>query len=226
MQGVDQHFRMEQETEESHALIEQLCSAMLSFLRDLVKLGPAPVTVPSEGIAADGQGEHYVPGHSRRHSPLMKERAALCCALPEMRLRAQALWPADVDTAEAPIAEASEAAAPAHAALAEPSSERQISAGPGDADERVLEQIEHTADPAAEQTVQLSAAEAHVPSLAAEAAPSENVQIVEAQVPNGFGQGAAEQPQDGDGATEAQVPNGFARENLEEPADVPVPMEA
>lgn len=144
-----------------------------------------------------------------------------------MRLMAQALWPADVDTAaEAPIAEASEAAAPACAALAEPSSERQTSAGAGDANERVPEQREHTADPAAEQTVQLSAAEAHVPTLAAEAAPSENVQIVDAQVPNGFGQGTAELPQDGIGATEAQAPDGFAREISEEPADEPVRMEA
>ena len=87
MQGADQHFKMEQETEESDALIEQLCSAMLSFLRDLVKLGPAPVTVPSEGIAAAGQGEHYVAGHSTNHSPLRNQRAVLCCALAEMRLR-------------------------------------------------------------------------------------------------------------------------------------------
>ena len=74
--------------------------------------------------------------------------------------------------------------------------------------------------------MQLSEAEAHVPMLAAEAAPFENVQILEAQVPNGFGQGAAQQPQDGIGAMEAQAPNGFAREIQEEPADEPVRMEA
>lgn len=133
-----------------------------------------------------------------------------------------------MDTAaEAPIVEALKAAAPAHAALAEQSSEHQeMSAGAGDAIERVLEQREYTADPAAEQTVQLSAADAHVPTLAEEAAPFENAQIVEAHVPNGLGQGAAEQPQDGIVAMEAQAPNGFAPEILEQPADESVPMEA
>ena len=77
MQGADQHFKTEQETEESDAVVEQLCSAMLSFLRDLVKLGPAPVTLPPEGIAAAGQGEHYVAGHKR----FSAHERALCCAV-------------------------------------------------------------------------------------------------------------------------------------------------
>ena len=79
MQRADQHFKTEQETEEPDAVVEQLCSAMLSFLRDLVKLGPAPVTLLPEGDAAAGQGEHYVAGHSTKDSPLMKERCAVLC---------------------------------------------------------------------------------------------------------------------------------------------------
>jgi len=57
VQGADQNFATEKGSEASSESVKQVCSAVLDFAHELVKLGPAPAVDPVEYGAASNHGK-------------------------------------------------------------------------------------------------------------------------------------------------------------------------
>ena len=57
VQGADNNFATEQGSETTSETVKQLCSAVLEFAHELVKLGPAPAVDPDENGAASNHGK-------------------------------------------------------------------------------------------------------------------------------------------------------------------------